>query len=271
MHTVKWLYEKRTGRAVLKFLTLPFVSKTVGAFMDSKCSKFIINPFVKSNKIDMSDYEERKFKSFNDFFVRNLKAGARVTDTDFHSLVSPCDGFLTCYDIDKNLTFEVKNTRYSTESLLCDKKLAGEFLGGMCLVFRLTPSNYHRYCYFDNGRKGRNVFIQGMLHTVAPIAFENGVEVFKTNSREYTVMETENFGKCVQMEVGAMMVGRIVNYHREYAFLRGEEKGRFEFGGSTVILLLQKGAAQIDEKILRENKNGNEFPVKLGQKIGNKY
>jgi phosphatidylserine decarboxylase len=100
--------------------------------------------------------------------------------------------------------------------------------GGLCLVFRLTPADYHRYIYPDNGCKTKNTKIAGKLHTVKPIALGK-VPVFTTNSREYSILRTENFDDIVFMEVGAMMVGRICNYHEEHAFSRGEEKGKFEF------------------------------------------
>ena len=77
-------------------------------------------------------------------------------------------------------------------------------------MFRLTVEDYHRYFYIDGGSKGENVFIEGRLHTVQPIALEHR-RVFTENCREYTVLHTENFGDVTQVEVGAMMVGRIVN------------------------------------------------------------
>ena len=81
-------------------------------------------------------------------------------------------------------------------------------------------------------------------------------------------METENFGNILMMEVGATMVGRIVNYHGESAVTRGQEKGRFEFGGSTIIALLEKDAAIIDEDLWENTKNGDETIVRMGEKIG---
>jgi len=73
----------------------------------------------------------------------------------------------------------------------------------------------------------------------------------------------------IQMEVGALFVGRIVN-HPLTEFSRGQEKGRFEFGGSTVILLLQKDATVIDEELLENTRSGLESIVRLGQRIGRK-
>jgi phosphatidylserine decarboxylase len=133
----------------------------------------------------------------------------------------------------------------------------------------LTVSDYHRYCYFDNGTKEKNCFIPGKLHTVNPISYER-YPIYKTNCREYTRLHTENFGDVMQMEVGALLVGKIVNYHQEHRFSRGEEKGRFEFGGSTIVLLFRKGSVRFDEELFRFSSQGLEKKVKMGEKIGEK-
>ena len=81
-------------------------------------------------------------------------------------------------------------------------------------------------------------------------------------------MQTEHFGKAVQIEVGAMLVGKIENLHGAGSFTRGEEKGRFLYGGSTVVLLLQKNAAQIDDRFLKASARGEELAVRMGERIG---
>ncbi|MBR7165409.1 MAG: phosphatidylserine decarboxylase, partial [Clostridia bacterium] len=138
---------------------------------------------------------------------------------------------------------------------------------GVCAIFRLTVSDYHRYCYFDNGTKEENVFIPGFLHTVNPISLDR-YPIYKTNSREYTLLHTENFGDVVQMEVGALLVGRIVNYHQNHRFTRGEEKGRFEFGGSTIVLLFEKGSVKFSQEMFDYSQKGWEKKVLMGEKIG---
>ena len=127
--------------------------------------------------------------------------------------------------------------------------------------------DYHRYCYIDNGSKSRNIHIDGELHTVNPIALGR-YNIYKRNSREYTVLHTENFGDAVQVEVGAMLVGRIVNHDGEGKIRRGTEKGMFEFGGSTIVMLFEKDRISIDSDILRNSANGDETVVKYGEKIG---
>lgn len=263
-----FLYGTAVGRLILKILTRPFISKAAGFFMNSRLSALYIPRFIKKNNINTLDFEERRFKSFNDFFTRRLKSGKREFLSEPSALISPCDGLLTVYDIDSALRFKVKNSIYGIESLLNNASLASEFSGGQCLVFRLTPSHYHRFHYFDNGETKDTAAIKGVLHTVRPVAVES-VPVYTRNSREIAVLQTENFGNAVMVEVGAMMVGKIINRHQKL-FCRGDEKGFFEFGGSTIILLLKKNAAKILPEISIASRAGEEFPVLAGQKIGSK-
>jgi phosphatidylserine decarboxylase len=185
---------------------------------------------------------------------------------EFH-LAAPCDGLLSVWNIKADTVIPVKQSQYTIQSLLKDETLASEYKDGLCLVFRLCVDNYHRYAYADSGKKGPNIFIPGILHTVRPIALEAS-PVFTENCREYTVIESPVFGKLVQMEVGAMLVGRIVNLEGEGTAVRGKEKGFFEYGGSTIIVLLKKDAAVINENILKNSATGIETPVKMGEQIG---
>ncbi len=263
----RFLYGTVFGRIILKILTHPAISKLCGAFLECPASKILIRPFVAANAIDLADFYSRDFHCFNDCFARRIKPGKRIIDMDPTSFVSPCDGLLTVYEIEEGTVIPVKQSRYNIARLLHSRKLASRYEGGYCLVFRLCVDNYHRYIYFDNGQKGVNHFINGKLHTVQPIALEK-IPVFTENCREFTVMNTENFGKVVQMEVGAMLVGKIDNHHGRHVFKRGDEKGCFKYGGSTIILLVEKDRAVIDDRILKASRSGEETPVRMGEYIG---
>ena len=265
---VNFLYHTVPGRAILQVLIRPGVSKAAGAFLDTAFSRHLVKPFVKATGLDLTDYPERHYISFNDFFTRTVKDGRRPVDTNPETLVAPCDGKLTAYPITAEGLFDIKHSVYSVADLLRDEGLAKEFEGGFCLIFRLTPDDFHRYSFMDDGHILESRALPGVLHTVRPIAFRR-YPVFSENAREFTLLETSNFGKIIQMEVGALFVGRIVN-HPLTSFRRGQEKGKFEFGGSTVILLLQKGAAEIDEELLENTRSGFESLVRLGQPIGKK-
>ena len=265
-----FLYHTPVGRCLLKALTKPALSKTVGRFLDSPASRFLIPVFIRQNRLDLSDYRKEEWPCFNSFFVRNLKEDIRPVDPDKNHLIAPCDGLLTALPIDRQSVFAIKDSYYTVFDLLKSRGLAEAFSGGQCLIFRLTPSHYHHYCYPDNGVKSENRFLPGILHTVQPIATE-ACPVYRQNSREYTVLRTENFRDMVMMEVGAMLVGRICNDQPgKGRILRGQEKGRFEFGGSTILLLLQRDAVKIKEEILNATARGEEYPVRLGEQIGTK-
>ncbi len=262
---LEFLYKTRSGRMLLKLLTVRWISKTAGYVLDRGISKIYIKPFIRKNGIDLTDFEDEKYASFNEFFTRRVKNASRPVADD--GLISPCDGWLTVHDIDNTTRVKIKGRTYSISELLCNEELAKEFTGGQCLVFRLTVSNYHHYCYIDSGTKGENIFIKGVMHTVQPIACGE-TDVYKENCREYTIIDTESFGKVIQIEIGAMMVGRICNLHGAGKCGRGEEKGKFEFGGSTIVLLMKKGTAEIDSEFNINTAEGFETAVKYGEKIG---
>ena len=265
---VSFLYNNPVGRGVLKVLVMPFWSKVAGAYMDSRVSKIHIKKMSKKINVDYSRLEKTDFSSFNDFFTRRIKPEFRPIDDNKNAFISPADSKLTVYDINGDSEFPIKGSYYSVADLLGgDKKKAEEFAEGVCLIFRLAVDDYHRYCYVDQGTKGENIFIKGVLHTVQPIALKN-YNIYKQNSREYTILKTENFGNIAQVEIGAMMVGRIKNLHGPCSFQKGQEKGMFVFGGSTIVLLVKKGVLKIDEDILINSEDNVETVVKMGEKIG---
>ncbi len=264
---LEFVYSNIPGRMAMKLLASPAVSQVVGKFMDTWPSTFLISSFIRKNHISMAGYEKKKYHSFNEFFTRRLRLGKRPIDKEDSHLIAPCDGLVTVYPIDLRTKIRIKQSWYTVGSMLRDKRLAAEFAGGYCIVLRLTVDNYHRYCYIDHAVKGRNHIIHGVLHTVNPAVLEH-IRIYKENTRAWCAMETRNFGKVVQMEVGAMMVGKINNYHREAVVKRGQEKGRFEYGGSTVVLLVKRDEIAVDHDILKNSADGIETKVRMGERIG---
>lgn len=264
---LKLLYSTFTGRLHLKILTRPWVSKLGGAFLSSPFSKCMIKGFIKRNKIDMDQYETKKYSSYNDFFTRKIKKEMRPLPENSEILFSPCDCKVSVYPIKENTSFVVKDTEYTLESLLRSQKIAAHFQGGYALILRLTVDDYHRYCYIDDGMKSENYFIPGVYHTVNPAA-NDYVPIYKENAREFTMMKTKHFGDVVQMEVGALMVGRIVNHHGYGPMKRGVEKGYFEFGGSTIILLVQGDRVKIYPEFIQRTEELCETKILQGEPLG---
>jgi len=267
--SIKFLYNTIPGRVLLRLTILTPISKLVGFILRSPASRGMIKNFITENNINMDEYRPVKYKSFDDFFIREIVDGYRPFPEDENALASPCDSKLTVYPITPDSVFTIKNAQYSVETLLRDKALADEFSGGMCLVFRLSPDDYHRYCFIDDGEILDQKFIKGVLHTVRPIAYQNR-PVFCENSREYTVIQTKNFGKIIQMEVGALFVGKISNHKKSNIIKRAEEKGMFQFGGSTVVLLFKKDMIVVDDEITSNTAENLETVVKMGIKVGTK-
>ncbi len=261
------LYGTTAGQYALKVLTKPLVSDVIGAALEHPLSTAAIPPFIMKKNIHMADYVPEKYRSFNAFFTRKAKPSARPVEMEETALISPCDAKLTVLPITEDLRFTVKGTEYALPRFLACKKLAERFHDGWCMIFRLTPDDYHRYCFVDDAKVGKTRYIQGVLHTVNPVSAKY-VKVYHENTRTVTMLQTERFGTAVQVEVGAMCVGKIVNHPHKEQVHRGDEKGYFAFGGSTIVLLLQKDAAEPDAQILRNSENGAETVVRYGSKIG---
>ena len=265
---LRHLYNDRGGRLCLRVLVSPWISKMAGRLLNTGFSARFVGDFVEKNRIDLSICEKQKFSSWNDFFTRRLRQGERSVDEREKVLVSPCDGKLSVYRIDKNSRFWIKDTEYTVEQLLRNKSLAERYLGGYALVFRLTVDDYHHFCYPAGGKKSDNVVVPGIFHTVNPVANEV-YPIYRENAREYTLLKTEKFGTVLMMEVGAMMVGKITNVEKKSVSVKkGQEKGWFEFGGSTIILLLQHGKVRLDYDLIENTENGYETVVRMGERIG---
>ena len=267
---IRFLYSNPIGRSLLKLLTAPALSKKAGEFLDTRKSTVLIPPFILMNDIAMSEVKPKEWESFNDFFTRELMPGSRTVADDPCAMISPCDALLKICDIREGSVVTVKDVPYTVTDLLRNEKLAALYEGGLCLIYRLTPSHYHRYVYPESGYKTRQIVLKGLLHTVRPAATE-AVPVFAQNTRNYCVIKSENFGPVVFMQVGAMLVGRIVTEDTgECHVRRGDEAGRFEYGGSTIVVLVRKDTLEPDEAIKKASSENREYPVKLGEIIGRK-
>ena len=261
---IRFVYGTVLGRLLAKgILCRKFVSDLYGLWQKSPLSRSKVKKFMEEYNISVEDCTEQDFPNFNAFFTRRRKA---VEDhTDPHELPAIADSKLSALPIDRNSRFTVKGVEYTLPELLEDEILAKRYEGGLCLIFRLSPDDYHRYAFPDRGTAEDTREIPGVLHTVNPIA--GSMRVYRRNSRHYTVLHTEHFGEMIQMEVGALLVGKICN-HGHRSFRKLEEKGYFAYGGSTVILLCRKDRVKIDGDILDYSAKGIETKVHLGERIG---
>lgn len=262
----RFLYDSSAGGFILHGVVHPLPSKFVGAFLSSRASKFLIPSFVRRNDIDLSEFENGPYNSFNSFFYRKILPDARTVDPSPTSIISPSDGKIQIFPIGEESHFEIKGIPYTIATLLRDSALAERYKGGTLMLIRLGVDDYHRYSYPVSGREKGSIKIKGRLHTVNPFAAERRA-IYCENSREYSLIDTEKLGTVIMMEVGALMVGRIVNLHSVGSVVRGQEKGYFRFGASSIVLCFEKGKIVPDADIVENSEKGIETKVRLGESI----
>lgn len=269
-----FLYKTDLGKALTSsILNKRLISKLYGRAVRSRQSTSMIKKFIKNYNIDVSEIKHpiSSFRCFNDFFIRELKENARPIEKDPQALIAPADSRLFVFDLASRPNLPVKGYWYLLNELIKDKKLAKEYSDGWCFIYRLAPCDYHRYCYIDNGFHDRVKRIRGVLHSVNPVALSSINNLISKNYRVLTVLNTEHFGTVLHLEVGALLVGEIVNINKNaHSFVRGEEKGWFEYGGSTIIQIFKKDVIMPDTDIIKNSLKGTECLVKMGEKTGHK-
>ncbi len=268
---LNFLYNNFLGKIIRPVLTQKIVSKIPNFYNNSRLSKHKIKPFIKKYKIDTSEFLKKgsDFKSFNDFFTRKLKPNVRPIDRNPELVVSPADSKLFVIpDVSKEVKFFVKNKKFNLENFLKNKDLAKKYSGGVMLIFRLAPLDYHRYHFPFDCIPEKPVKINGKLESVNSLVYKSGIQPLTENERQLIKLKTQNFGSALLVSVGAMFVGKIVHtFKPENQYKKGNEVGYFEFGGSTLVLLFEKDKIKIKDKFLINSKKGYETQVKMGQVV----
>lgn len=270
---MKFLYENPCGKFLLWTLVKrKFFSKIFGFWADSKISKKSADEFIKNHKMNADEFllPPDSYKCFNDFFTRELKAGARPLPEEKNALITPSDGrHLAIQNISACDSFYAKNQRFNLEKFLNSKELAQTFEGGAMLISRLSPLDYHRYHFPFSGRIISRKDINGALFSVSPIALRKHLEYFFENKRTLTLAELQNGKTCAITEIGATNVGSIIQLKNVGdTFTQGECKGYFKFGGSCLITIFPKDTVRFNDDILNLSKNNIEFYALANQKIG---
>lgn len=223
--------------------------------------------FVERLGIDASEAERplADYPTLDAFFTRRLRPGARPIDPAPAHLVSPADGRALAWAEVGDLP--VKGARVSVAALLGDPALAARYRGGGALVVRLAPADYHRTHWPADGVAGPPTRLGGPLHSVHPIALGAGAPSF-LNRRAVTALDAPGFGRLAIVDVGALLVGRLVESYAPGPVRRGEEKGHFRMGGSTTVVLSEPGAVAWDDDLLAATRDGVESRVVLGTRVG---
>lgn len=252
-NTLRFLYKTVIGRVLLHIIIArPWFNQISSFYQKSKYSHKDIQPFIDEYQVDA---KAEDFETFNDFFTRKREYNTKTTEKE---LIAIADGKLSVYQISEDLILNIKYSQYTLEELVDNQLDVSDYKNGICLIYRLSVDDYHRYVYCDDGICVKKFFIKGMLHTIRPIASK--YKAFSRNCRAVSVLKTKHFGDVIQIEIGAMLIGKIKN-HLVDKFNKMDEKGYFEYGGSTIVLLL-KDNVKIDEDIV------NETQVYIGERIG---
>lgn len=275
---VRWLYQSSFGRFFQKILCTAPVSGLYGVLQDSAFSANKIQPFIKNFNINEDDYlpeegrtNENPYSTFNQFFIRRFKEGRRPVESDKSLMPAFCEARYFGYEsLNDKAEIPVKGQYMSAKALLAHSDWESTFEEGPLLLARLCPVDYHRFHFPDDGVVLDHYVLHGSYHSVNPVALKAKPEIFMLNERQVTIMDTLNFGKLAYIEVGATMVGKIIQSTELNSFSRGEEKGYFLFGGSTVIVLGEKGKWRPTADLIKNTAEGIETWVPLGQKLAEK-
>jgi phosphatidylserine decarboxylase len=275
---IKFLYTSVAGQTVGSLVTNKYFSKIYGAFQDMPSSHKKVRPFIEQFNIQMDDYEpgtrpaldpRDSYRNFNEFFIRRFKLGKRSFVTGPNRMPAFAEArYVGLEQISEKEKYPVKGHFLRAKDIIANEQVSKIFEGGPLLIARLCPVDYHRYHYPDNGKVLDNFRVPGAYDSVNPFALKYKNQIFINNERHVSILQTENFGRLAYVEVGAICVGKIIQSHRwNKPFMRGEEKGYFLFGGSTVVLLGEKGAWKPSKDIITNTEKGIETYLHLGAEV----
>lgn len=231
-------------------------------------TQLMIKGFIKLYKIDLNEAEFEKaedYKTFNDFFARNLKPNARPIDESENSIVMPADGVLSQFGTiqDKGL-LQAKGHTYTLDSLVaCHPEMIRYFTNGSYVTTYLAPSNYHRFHAAFAGKLKEMIYVPGSLYSVNKATTESIPNIFARNERVICLFETE-IGPIAQILVGATIVGSIETkweglitpprdgimkrwtYASGIPVEKGEDFGCFKLGSTVITLFAQNSVQFVD-------------------------
>lgn len=271
---LQWSCRTFLGRTFMEVIgSRKLLSTLMGFYQNSALSKNQIHKFVETMEINLDEAERSQasdYKSFNDFFSRKLRPGVRTMDANDTVVVSPADGRVLAYqNLEEYQMLQIKGKPFSIKELLADSSTATLFKNGCCVVVRLNPSDYHRFHFPVTCIPARHKEISGRYFSVNPISLKCVDNVYCKNMRHISYLNNGKSGLIAMVEVGAAMVGSVMQtYQPDSQVKKGAEKGFFQFGGSTVILLFQPDHIILDADLIANTREGYETLVKMGESIG---
>jgi len=267
-----WLHASPLGRRLRALLSRSrLLHRAVALAADSRLSARLVPWALRRYGIDLSEAEVPPggFRTFNEFFTRALRPGARPIDPDPACLVSPADGHLLVRaPLDDEVRLPVKGASASLAAILADAELAAAYRGGAAAVLRLYVPDCHRLVFPCAGTPSAPRLVEGGYHAVSPRP-GNDVPFLAMNRRTVTLLETGPFGRLALVDVGGFLVGSIRHLHppgRPAA--KGAPRSLFRFGGSTLVLLAAPGRVRFRDDLLAAGARGEEVRVRIGEALG---
>lgn len=267
---LRFVYENPLGALPLNALVKRgFFSRWYGWRMDRAASRERVSSFIERYGVDWSEFEKSpgEFASFNEFFARKLKPGARPVDPRPDAVVFPADGrHLALADASVGGDFFVKGVPFDVSALLGDAALGARFANGSVLISRLCPLDYHRFHFPCDGTPGAPRLINGPLYSVSPLALRRRPTILWENKRFITVLKTVTLGDVLLLEIGATCVGSVTQtFQPGQPVRKGDEKGFFRFGGSSFITIFEPGRVRVADDLLGHSAAGREVYAKMGE------
>ena len=269
---LRWIYGTSTGRLALHLLIKrAAVSKVMGWMKDRPSSARNLPQFVQEYGINMEEAERavEEYTSFNDFFTRTLKSGARPVCGE--GLVAlPADGRHSGWqDAAEMRGAFVKGQSFDLPALLGSAELARKYAHGTVVLSRLCPVDYHRFHFVASGTPEAAVRIPGPLASVSPYCLRRRISWLWTNKRELTVIHSDALGDVLSLAVGATGVGAITQTYAPGQHVdKAQEQGYFAFGGSTVMTFFEPGRIQLAEDIASHSAEYVETYARQGDVMG---
>lgn len=268
-----WCYENSLGKLIMHHVFSKKIPNILyGWYKGSRFSKSQIQKDITKYKIDLSEFQETEFRSYSEFFLRSFKADRRKFDLNKNILPAFAEGrYIGHAEVLNESLFPVKGQFLSSQQLLQNDHWAPSFVDGPLLICRLSPTDYHHFHFPVDGRIIDRYRIHGHYHSVSTHAIRNKSDIFINNERMVTIIDSPKFGKLAMIEVGALCVGKIkIKNLKNSSCTRGEYKGYFDFGASSIILMGEKDGWCPSQDILENTSHDTETLVKLGQPVADK-
>lgn len=269
---LRWVYGTALGRLSLHALIKrAFFSQILGYLKNRPESKKDIAPFVEAFGINLQEAQKSlsEFTSFNDFFYRKLREGARPLCAD-GCVALPADARHSAWqNVAEMQGVFVKGQRFDLPALLGSADLAEQYAEGTVVLSRLCPVDYHRFHFPVAGRVAAAQLIPGSLASVSPYSLRGNLSFLWTNKRELTRLQSDSVGEVLILAVGATGVGSIFQTYRAgEQVAMGEEQGYFAFGGSTIMTFFLPGKVELSKDLRENTAKGLETFARQGDVLG---